>query len=344
MWVMNNPRMVSARGGINFEYAVRPRAASVVSDLIAGAGSGARPPANGTAEQPASSPANRAIDPSFGAIFLWHSPTIVYPGLTADQCNALTYVRASGPDTLKGDVNRGSCSRKRPRSSVGATGCAQPRNESEIGGQPEAKLAQRPGHLRLDRLDRETQPIRDLAVGEPITTAQQEDLAGAFGQGCAGLLDVPLDFPLQHLRIHGRSGIPAPLRGHSQCMLLADAAPPQIIDRPIPRRHHEQRAQRISRIHPALGVLPDGVEQVLDDVLGGIIRPHVPAHEDGEVGVMLAEHPLQPLPMCLGAGVRFPRRQHFRHMRWKSFNGLEAAARAARIYTGTRTRSKVRLG
>src|SRR5690606_35922944 len=98
------------------------------------------------------------------------------------------------------------------------------------------------------------------------------------------------------------------------------------------------------RIHPALGVLPDGVEQVLDDVLGGIIRPHVPAHEDGEVGVMLAEHPLQPLPMCLGAGVRFPRRQHFRHMRWKSFNGLEAAARAARIYTGTRTRSKVRLG
>src|SRR5690606_153704 len=28
-----------------------------------------------------SSPANRAIDPSFGAIFLWHSPTIVYPGV-----------------------------------------------------------------------------------------------------------------------------------------------------------------------------------------------------------------------------------------------------------------------
>src|SRR5690606_153706 len=90
-------------------------------------------------------------------------PPSSIPGLSADQCLALPYVRASGPDTLKGDINWGSCSRKRPRSSGGATGCAQPRNESEIGGQPEAKLAQRPGHLRLDRLDRETQPIRDLA-------------------------------------------------------------------------------------------------------------------------------------------------------------------------------------
>src|SRR5690606_4317309 len=166
--------------------------------------------------------------------------------------------------------------------------------EGEEHGEPGTQLLERAAHQRLDRLDRDPQPLGDLAVRQTLLAVEEEDLPRTFGELADRLVERLAELlARRHVVRRGRDRPHHRLRDRALGVTLPNPTIPQVVERPVPSRDEEEETHALPPRPPG-GIPPDRQEEVLDDVLRRLVRARVAVHERAQLRVVVSEDPLQP--------------------------------------------------